>query len=178
MRRSDAIVHWLAALIISSAAVAASVFILEIATAPSSSVLVELAIIEAHVEHQPSVSDLSAKELAQKIGSAFAAFVIITTPIIILFALVPALLFSSILESPKNFPSILVYAAGGLMTGLAFSFFALSPLEPLGHGFFTDSRLDPLRFIFLGAAAGFIGGWVLGWRRRSYFRLFLQRRTN
>lgn len=177
MSRSDAIIQWLVALIIASAAVAASVFVLEIVTAPQSSVMVDLAIVEAHTEHQPTVSDLTIEELAKDFSVAFVFFVIFVTPIIFLFALIPALMVSAILESSNKCPSIWVYATGGLITGIAFSVFVLSPIAPLGQGFFTDADLTPLRFSFLGAVAGLIGGLVLGWRRQSYFRLFLRHQS-
>lgn len=178
MRSPHATTSWIAALIISSAAVAGSVFILEIATAPTSSLMIDSAILEAHVEQQPSRSDLSTEELFKEIFIAFVAFILITTPIIFLIALLPAFIVSSIWESSRKFPSILVYALGGLINGLAFSFLTLSPFSPFGFGPLTGPELTPLRFIFLGATAGLVGGLVFGWRRQAHFRLFLHSQKN
>ena len=175
MRSPHATIHWLAALIIASLAVATSTFILEIITARKSSLMVQLSILEAHTVPQPTVSDFTTAELARKISAALAGFIIITTPIISLFALLPAFIVSNIWETSSKFPSMGTYAIGGLVTGLSFSFFAVSPLAPLGHEFFAGPELTALRFIFLGATAGLVGGCVFGWRRRCHFRLFLRR---
>lgn len=144
MRLVAAMVCWLIALAVSSVFVAATAFTTELVMQPNW---------------------ITASELSR--GTALTAFVMSATPLVFLFAFVPALIVTAFWKARK----ISVYAVAGMITGVAFPWATHLFYLPLG----PSTIVGPLRYVLLGGISGFLGGYVMAWQVLIYSRLFLRR---
>jgi hypothetical protein len=149
VRRSDAIIHWLAALVISSAAVSAYIFIVEVVTTPFSREMMDI-----------TFSLEGAANFAVGLLKSTGVFTLFVFPI----SLLPALIVSGAWELSGRRPSAVLYAIGGLITGLAFAMLIILNSPNTSERIFLDLALT-------AGSAGLVGGWVMAWRRRVYFRV-------